>query len=77
MKWNELTQEQRNVVVDYNIDGEHLREAARLLEEDFREALKAGQDAVYLTHAQMVEWWNATDEEDQKAILEEGETTGA
>lgn len=67
MKWNELTKEQQDRTIDYNVNDEWVRKDAYVAAENYRNSLKAGEDAVFLRYVDQIEWWNSLDEDYQRA----------
>ena len=76
MKWSELTQEQQNTVIDYDVNPECIAEDAWESARDYRESLKHGHDAIFVTYESLVDWWDNCDDETQKEILDQP-TTGS
>lgn len=76
LKWSELTQEQRDKIIDYDVSAECIRDDAYESAIDYRDSLKHGEDAVFLHYTDVIDWWDNMDEEYQQDILNEP-TTGS
>ena len=75
MKWTELTPKQQSTVIDYDVNPESIAEDSYYLANEFRESLKSGHDAIFITYETLVDWWDNCDDETQKEILDEGDDT--
>ena len=73
LAWQNLTQEQRNAVIDYDVNrllGNQTQRRNRL---GYIRDLKAGEDAIFLRYQDLIDWWDNLDEEYQREVLRSDE----